>query len=147
MSAPIPETVPQEIADKIRSNQDWGSLVGFAKACGFTRSEVYSIFLYGKYEPLKRLSALALACKTTPDKIYEILCIHDVDARKLEFEKLHKKDGLESWLDVAKVSGVSDETLRRYLALARPPKTMATYDKIGKSLGITLQAFAKCVGQ
>lgn len=145
MPRPIPDTVPQDIAEIIRSNPKWGDLASFAKAEGLTQSAIYSVFLYSKHRPLHILDSLGKSTKTSADKVYAVLSMANVDRRKEAFERMYKTAGFKNLTDFSKDAGIAETTIRRYLDAARPPKAMATYHHIGNRLEISLQEFAnKC---
>lgn len=146
MPRPIPETVPEDIANIIRSNEEWGDLAGFGKAIGLERSAIYSMFLYGKFKPLEFLYNLGVATESTADQVYAILTIRDIDKRKAAFEKLYKDAGFSSISELTKSIKVCDDTVYKHLNDVRPSRYFFKYVVVGGSLDFSLHELAqKCI--
>lgn len=142
MPRPIPETVPQDIAEIIRSNPKWGDLKGFAESEGMTTSTVYSFFFYSKHRHLMILHRLGRVTKTNADVVYEVLTIPNVVNRKAAFKALYKNADIKSLGEVSEVAEISSATLRRYLT-GSPPDSLVTCKAIGSKLGLGLRGLAE----
>lgn len=142
MPRPIPQSVPDDIAEMIRSNPKWGDLTGFAKQENIPISSVYSVFLYSKYEPLKLLERMSQSSEVSLDRMYEILAIPNTDKRKSAFRNLYQAAGYKTLAEYCDAARVAETTVRTYLDRAKPPRSLATYHRIVSRLGISLDEFA-----
>lgn len=142
MSRPLSDTIPDEIAEIIRSNSDWGDLTRFAEKEGLKRSTVYNLVVYRKNKNLLKLYQLATVLDTTVDHLYRLLLVRNIAERKASFLLLMAKIGIDNFRTLANQSRFNEQTIYRYLNDADAADLFRKPFKVSQGMGITMHEFA-----